>query len=448
MRVLHVPYTYFPEASGGTEIYVASLCAELARLGIESRVAAPSPQAARYCHDGVEVHRFAVMAAPGIDQAWKAADPVAADQFSQVLDRYEPEIVHLHARTAAVSSALVDRARDHGARVVLTYHSPTMSCARGTMLHGGSEPCDGQVRTSRCVRCALGGLGVPGPLAALAGTPIGVAASRLGRGRLRIPGLVDRTVGDFHEVLGKVDHVVAVCEWVRDVLLRNGASPERLTLCRQGVATALPAVPVLPPAISGEPLRIAYYGRLDPTKGVELLVEAVLAVPTARVVLDMFVVAQSGSVELAALRARCARDGRIDLRPGLAPSEVVQSMAGYDLIAVPSSGMETGPLVVLEAQAAGVPALGAKRGGIAELVRHGVDGMLVPPDDVSAWTGAIERLADDRELVEQLRRNVRPPRTMAEAATEMAEVYRKVLGSTNAQVRKLHHPTGADAAVR
>jgi glycosyltransferase involved in cell wall biosynthesis len=388
------------------------------------------------------------MAAPGIDQAWKAADPVAAEQFARVLERCEPDVVHVHARTAAVSSALVGRARRHGARVVLTYHSPTMSCARGTMLLGGREPCDGELRPVRCTRCALGGLGVPAPLAALAASPMGLAASRRGRGRLRVPSLIERAADDFREMLGAVDHVVAVCDWVRDVLLRNGAAPERLTLCRQGVATAAGPVPARPRETGG-PLRIAYYGRFDPAKGVGLLIDALRAAQSARVALDLYLVNQASDGAPAELQARCASDGRIAIKPSLAPSQVVGSMAGYDLVAVPSSWMETGPLVVLEAWAAGVPVLGANRGGIAELVRDGIDGMLVAPGDVSAWSNAIARLADDRDLVERLRRNVGPPRTMAPVATEMAAVYRQVLsGSDQARVGALERATGAAAVAR
>ena len=45
-------------------------------------------------------------------------------------------------------------------------------------------------------------------------------------------------------------------------------------------------------------------------------------------------------------------------------------MANFDLLAVPSQWMETGPIVVLEAHAVGTPVLGANLGGIAELVHH------------------------------------------------------------------------------
>jgi glycosyltransferase involved in cell wall biosynthesis len=80
----------------------------------------------------------------------------------------------------------------------------------------------------------------------------------------------------------------------------------------------------------------------------------------------------------------------------------------------------------LEAFAAGAPVLGADLGGIAELVTHGVDGLLLPPDDAPAWGRALQRLSQDRELLARLRAGVAPPRTMAAVARDMRELYQSV----------------------
>ena len=54
----------------------------------------------------------------------------------------------------------------------------------------------------------------------------------------------------------------------------------------------------------------------------------------------------------------------------------METIRKYDALVVPSVWLETGPLVVLEAFAAGVPVIGSRLGGIAEMVRDGVDGLL------------------------------------------------------------------------
>jgi len=101
-------------------------------------------------------------------------------------------------------------------------------------------------------------------------------------------------------------------------------------------------------------------------------------------------------------------------------------LSAYDFVAVPSRWLETGPLVVLEAFAAGVPIIGSRLGGIAELVRDGMDGILIEADSVGAWSATLQRLCDDRALVERLRWNIRYPRTMDDVADDMIALYHRL----------------------
>jgi len=95
-------------------------------------------------------------------------------------------------------------------------------------------------------------------------------------------------------------------------------------------------------------------------------------------------------------------------------------------LAVSSQWLETGPLVVLEAFAAKVPVIGSRLGGIAELVRDGVDGLLVEPSSTEDWAKKLRRLMDDPSLLLRLRSNVRAPRTITTVANEMASIYQSL----------------------
>ncbi len=74
----------------------------------------------------------------------------------------------------------------------------------------------------------------------------------------------------------------------------------------------------------------------------------------------------------------------------------------------------------------GVPVIGSNLGGIAELVRHGIDGWLVPAKDVQAWTEAIATLAKDADLLAKLRQGIQPVRTMDTVASEMLTLYHEI----------------------
>lgn len=230
----------------------------------------------------------------------------------------------------------------------------------------------------------------------------------------------------FGRLTGKADRVVAPAKWVVDVLGRNGVPAPRTVLVRQG----MPAVEVAPGGADargrdGGPLRIGFYGRASPTKGIDILAGALALIPDADVTLELTVIDEAGSGgEMDGLRRAAAADRRIRLNDTLPPDGVVESMRSLDLVAVPSRWLETGPLVVLEAFAAGTPVLGSRLGGIAELVTNGVDGVLLPVDDIPAWATAIAALAADPVRMRSLRAGVRAPRTMADVAREMALIYR------------------------
>ena len=433
-RVLHVPYTYFPDSVGGTEVYVRNLVQGLGKLDYISSIAAPGMVNARYEDEGVPIYRFQTDSSQSLDLAYGIPDDVAARNFRTIVEELRPGVVHLHARTSAVSERLCDIAHDAGARVVFTYHTPTVSCARGTMMLYGKEPCDGVIRRQRCTSCALAALGVPRVLGALSASIPDRLASNLGflsRAAIQIPALIGQTRAQFHSFISKVDHVVVLCQWARDVLARNDVSDEKITLSRHGVSDRFPISGSVARRDEHGPLKLAYFGRIDHPKGPDLLVSAVAAIPHAKVTLDFFAILPPGrSVAAEQLETWVTHDRRLTLRGTVAPDAVRQVMTEYDLIVIPSRWLETGPLVALEAFAAGVPVLGANLGGVAESVRNGIDGLLIQPDDVNAWSAAILKLADNRSFVDELKTNIRPPRTMNDVARDMSELYSEIVGPT------------------
>ena len=98
----------------------------------------------------------------------------------------------------------------------------------------------------------------------------------------------------------------------------------------------------------------------------------------------------------AQIRHLAAGEPRITIEEPVPRQQLALTLARASALAVPSLWLETGPLVVLEAKAAGLPIIGSRLGGIAELVREPEDGVLVPPGDVTAWAQAISAMASNR----------------------------------------------------
>jgi len=442
MKILHVPFCFAPDPIGGTEVYVAALALNLQKRGVEVVIAAPAATNRAYKIDGLRVRRFATSEKVGdVAELYDDGDPLAAEEFGRILDDEKPDVVHLHAFTRAVSLRTVLACKSRRIRIVFTYHTPTVSCQRGTLMLWGETPCDGKVDLRRCTACTLQGLGLPRTLAKVAGSlspDFGQRLNAWGFGGgvwtvMRMSELLDLRFAAFREMAENVDHFVAVCDWVRDVILANDVSPTKVSVCRHGIDLSEARISESPGdtrAISGEETRFAFVGRFDPTKGIHVLIDAFRALPSLRMRLDIFGVAQSEAdcAYERRLVALAANDARIRFRGALATLAVVERLRDYDFLFAPSQWMETGPLVVLEAFAAGVPVVGGRIGGIAELVRDNVDGLLITPSSRLAWRETLRRVVEEADLRIRLRAGVRPPRRSDEVADEMLALYRSIVG--------------------
>src|SRR5262249_41456535 len=176
-------------------------------------------------------------------------------------------------------------------------------------------------------------------------------------------------------------------------------------------------------------IRMVFLGRLDPTKGIHILIQAMRTVPEVPIDLDIYGIVQSeaGAAYLRSLKHSAESDARLSFRDPVPAKVVVSKLREYDVVAVPSQLLETGPMVVLEAFAAGVPVIGSNLGGIAELVTNGMDGLLVEPCSVEAWIRVLRKISNEPTLLGELRSNINPPRRISEAAHDMTEVYRALL---------------------
>jgi glycosyltransferase involved in cell wall biosynthesis len=156
------------------------------------------------------------------------------------------------------------------------------------------------------------------------------------------------------------------------------------------------------------PFRVLFVGYLRMAKGIDTLIDAFNQVldqiPNAELVIvgpdtivdqGMSEVLKQGLSHLAQ-KGKVTRVGHVNFGP-----ELFQQYADADLLALPSRSEGT-PRVLVEARAFGCPVVATRVGGIPTSVSDGVDGLLVPPDDVAALRDAILRVARDRELHQRL----------------------------------------------
>ena len=239
--------------------------------------------------------------------------------------------------------------------------------------------------------------------------------------RLRARGSVGGTVEEFQEaggpqarllgslrgsVLRGAAHVYCPSEYLRSLVLGWGVEP-----ARTGV---LPNPAPAPPAFGDrdelrrrfglDGVALAFAGRLTAQKSLPLLLEAVSRADGVTLVL-----AGEGP-EQGAVEAGVRRLGlgdRVRLLGPLSRDAVLELFHAADGTVL-SSGWENFPHSVVESLAVGTPVLATAVGGVAEVVRDGENGLLVPTGDPAALASAIRRFADDEELRRRLRAAAAP----------------------------------------
>ena len=150
---------------------------------------------------------------------------------------------------------------------------------------------------------------------------------------------------------------------------------------------------------------VIFVGKIGSSKGADLLVDAAISI--AHDVPDLHVKLFGTSVgdQAEGLRQKASDAGfpdLVELGGYLSRVDMPMELSRADVFAAPSP-YEGGPgFVYLEAMACGLPVIACSGSGIEEIVTHGQNGLLIPPDDVVALTEALTELiaeADEREAL-------------------------------------------------
>jgi glycosyltransferase involved in cell wall biosynthesis len=216
--------------------------------------------------------------------------------------------------------------------------------------------------------------------------------------------------------------VIAPSHFVERTYVENGVRPDRIRVITRGFDVA--GVPSPGPRPDG-PLRVGYLGQVAPHKGVHLLVDAVRTLDVALAIHGPLNV---DAAYVQQLRVHAGGTGRVTFHGSYAHADLPTILADLDVVVVPSLWHENSPTVISVAFTAGVPVLASNLGGLPELVRDGVDGLLFDPRP-DALRDVLRRMIDDPSILERLRRGVRPPRRLDEELDDLGALYRTLIAA-------------------
>jgi len=148
---------------------------------------------------------------------------------------------------------------------------------------------------------------------------------------------------------------------------------------------------------------ILFVGGLEPRKGLEFLMLAMQRIAQEIPDVRLISVAKTGFRGtddvgwFKVLANRCQVDDKIEFYESVSEEKLKRFYGECDLLVLPSRNEGWG-LSLMEAMACGKPVVATKVGGVPELVRHNIEGLLVDPCDVKGLARAIVRLLKDPEL--------------------------------------------------
>ena len=448
MRIVQVVNGLPPEYLGGTETYAATLAQELARQGHAVSVFARREDSTRpeYAVETTTVEQVEISRINNTQRQSTAFadsyrnDPIATC-FGEVLDRFQPDIVHFQ-HLVYLSTTCVQEAVRRRIPVVMTLHDYWLICQRGRFLKPDLSVCPGQTDAG-CARCFHHLLDTKTAalyrwLKPLLGQQSWLR-EQVRRWYGKRAGSQSVSLAARQQIQARMAHIRALCQsvslflapsrFLREQFVAFGIPPEKILFHECGLQTdtiqPAPKARVPHKNRSSRPLVFGYIGVVDPVKGVHLLVEAFQTLPQAELHIYGGEAAYAPYPDEKRFRSRLANSARIRCMGRYEQHELGRILAEVDVVIVPSIWYENAPLVIREAFLAHTPVITADFGGMREWVTDGVNGLLFQPRNIDDLRHKMNRFITEPDLVARLSRAFPAVRSISADAALLEQHYRR-----------------------
>ena len=255
-----------------------------------------------------------------------------------------------------------------------------------------------------------------------------------------VPPYREQALALIRNQVGSVDRFIAVGEYCAAFMSQYLNIPRaRISVVPLGISMdGYPRSVRAAGRPEGDPVRIGYFARIAPEKGLHLLADAYVRLRrrTGRTPIRLeaagylarahrpYLESVCRTLERANLAHEFVHHGEVDRKGKLA------FLRGLDVLSVPATFDEPKGMFVLEAMASGVPVVQPRRGGFIEIVERTGGGLLVERDDPDALADGLYTLATDPALRATLAgralQGVRAHYTLTESAARLLDVYTAV----------------------
>jgi glycosyltransferase involved in cell wall biosynthesis len=220
--------------------------------------------------------------------------------------------------------------------------------------------------------------------------------------------IMDKRLKLLQPLRQKIDLVLAPTHYTFQRFLENGFRPDQIHLLPFGVDMhhSLENIHHVPTHHT----RFLFIGRLQPYKGAHLLIEAFNDLQSPReATLKIYGSPDGHEAYFRQLKTMMATNERVRFGGQIAPTELDRAFAEADYFVLPSIWHENSPLILLDALQSKTPVIASDIGGVTDLIKDGMNGLLFPMGDKRALQEVLQRAVDQPDLVEQLRTGIHLP---------------------------------------
>lgn len=321
--------------------------------------------------------------------------------FAEMLRTTQPDVIHFH-HYVLLGLELIRAAKRicPQARIVVTLHEYIAICMNnGQMVKTDGRLCH-QYSPRECTQCF----------------PERTSEFFFMR---------ERYIKSFFDV---VDVFISPSNFLRDRYVAWGLPPERIKVIENGLPSQ---EKIIPRQIGEDDVRgrFAYFGQINPYKGVDVVLEAFARLPKKlknQVSLDIFGSGlQTQSAEYKSKFDALMKENKKHIRfhGPYEPHELGRLMGEVDWVVMGSVWWENSPLVIQEAYMYGRPVICPDIGGMAEKVQHGVSGLHYRARDPVSLASVVESAVLDINRYDQLCAQLPAASTIKDCVTSHLDLY-------------------------
>jgi glycosyltransferase involved in cell wall biosynthesis len=467
-RVLLTSHKFFPEHRAGTEVLTLKIAQELKRRGYEVLVVACDPpdlDASRkvehecegdtrdYIYEEIPVHIVGeALRLRGADFFTEYYHPLIKEHFSKLLAEFKPDLVQIvHAQN--LSASIIEASQEASVPVVFYSTDFWFVCPIVQLKRPDGQVCRGPGPMAlKCLDCYTPRL-FPGKAevarafeqkyrhfrAAFKNDASFCAQSlcqriwllHLPRSRhLKQLAPHSKRPEVLKNLANKVQKIMVPTALMRDIFVENGINSQLIKHVPFGIDTT--KLVNHQAKIPSEVLRIGFIGTFFEHKGVDLLINAFLELPTSPPsVLKLYGDPGQFPEYFAKLKALAdknkERSSDIHFLGTFPNDQLGAIFEELDVLVVPSRWYENTPLVMQSALATRTPLIVTDLGGMSELVKDGVNGLLFKLNDYHSLAQKLALVLNERSELTRYMSNIKPERTVADMVNDIESVYTTVM---------------------